>query len=602
MKYTPDKITSEGLYYSIPIYQRLFEWDTNNILTHLSDLKRAYELSNGKEDYYIGMLTSTNSNEIVDGQQRFTVLMLIGCVLKDYNKSWANFLSQDRPRLRFTSRPLDDAYLQALIEEIDEQQIEYTNLKMKNGKEKINQFFINLKTNEERKSLATYIYNHLSFFISVLPQKYSPQDLNKYFERINSSGKNLEQHEILKVKMLSHLSGNISQYMQLWNRLADVDTLLIRKRTHKNESEEAFANRKATALKTDVDSIIQQGLLNGIGHDNGEEYLSICSIEPSKNAPTIIRQTDRDTHCVLRFPYLLLQALYWKLKGNIRGCSIDDFFNTSNLLNTFDKFLPYEGDAANPKEIHDYIDILLRCRLVLDVCFVRPTEYGYALDMNLAEDNEHLKELIMLESMLFISSSNTTNYKWFGSLMSSIESHKGIPSAKDLFIDLKHNDDEEHKIIPKYDSLSYGEIRYWFWRLDLYIWLNRKKFFAERSQAFEVAEKYVFIRNRSIEHIAPQTPLSVSNMKWKDTEEDIRLMNSFGNLVMISQGLNSALHNESYEVKKAHVQSYCNGGKSGSIESLKLLIIHNDYQIWNRDTIKEHGLKMHQWLLDSFEK
>lgn len=91
-------------------------------------------------------------------------------------------------------------------------------------------------------------------------------------------------------------------------------------------------------------------------------------------------------------------------------------------------------------------------------------------------------------------------------------------------------------------------------------------------------------------------------MKWKDTEEDIRLMNSFGNLVMISQGLNSALHNESYEVKKAHVQSYCNGGKSGSIESLKLLIIHNDYQIWNRDTIKEHGLKMHQWLLDSFEK
>ena len=70
---------------------------------------------------------------------------------------------------------------------------------------------------------------------------------------------------------------------------------------------------------------------------------------------------------------------------------------------------------------------------------------------------------------------------------------------------------------------------------------------------------------------------------------------------MISQGLNSTLSNESYEVKKAHVQSYINGEKSGSIESLDLLVVHQEYDIWNKETIVEHGNKMYYWLTKSYE-
>ena len=88
MKYTPYKIIEENLFYSIPIYQRLFEWDTDNIVTLLEDLKKEYESTNGNGDYYIGMLTSTKDNELVDGQQRFTVMMLLACVLQDYNEQW----------------------------------------------------------------------------------------------------------------------------------------------------------------------------------------------------------------------------------------------------------------------------------------------------------------------------------------------------------------------------------------------------------------------------------------------------------------------------------------------------------------------------------
>lgn len=47
--------------------------------------------------------------------------------------------------------------------------------------------------------------------------------------------------------------------------------------------------------------------------------------------------------------------------------------------------------------------------------------------------------------------------------------------------------------------------------------------------------------------------------------------------------------------------SICNGSKSGSIESLKLLIVHQDYT-WDRETITRHGKLMYEWLQKSFEE
>ena len=71
---------------------------------------------------------------------------------------------------------------------------------------------------------------------------------------------------------------------------------------------------------------------------------------------------------------------------------------------------------------------------------------------------------------------------------------------------------------------------------------------------------------------------------------------------MISQGLNSSLSNESYEVKAAHVQSYCNGSKSGSIESLKLLVAYKNYPNgWSKDTIEKHGREMYDRLKTAIE-
>ena len=596
MKHTPNTIAKNNLFYTIPIYQRLFEWDDDNIMTLLEDLKKEYDQTNGENDYYIGMLTSTKDNELVDGQQRFTVMMLLGCVLQDYYKEWKSFLIVgDKPRIDFTSRPLDNTYLRSIIEHRDTDRMSFKNLKMHNGCKLIRNFIEGMPS-EDQFPFAVYVYNHMNFFISDLPAGYSPKDLNKYFERMNTTGKNLEQHEILKVKLLSNLDNDIDRYMLLWNKLSDVDTLLIRRRKDEN-----LEDIKRSALSSSISTIIANNLINGInGVSDLSTSKSINDIVPVAVAPKSEREINKGSRCAITFPYLLLQVLYRKLNKKI-NCHINDFFKPSNLLSTFEEYLPFSGNDVNKNDIQEFMEMLVKARLALDICFVRPTEYGYSLDMALDEDNEDLKKLMMLESMLYVSSSNYTNHRWFNWLMDQVEN--GIPNVNDMYKSLKSFINNTFAL-PPYEALNYtGDNRFWFWKLDFYIWENRSTLFNKDSQEMGIVENYIFKRNRSIEHIAPQTPQSNSRMKWENTPDDDTLRDSFGNLVMISQGLNSTLSNESYEVKTAHVQSYCNGAKSGSIESLKLLIVHKDYPNgWTKESIREHGKKMYKYLQDSFDK
>ena len=85
-------------------------------------------------------------------------------------------------------------------------------------------------------------------------------------------------------------------------------------------------------------------------------------------------------------------------------------------------------------------------------------------------------------------------------------------------------------------------------------------------------------------------------MPDENISEDNLLLNGFGNLVMISQGLNSALSNSSYEEKMAHVQSYFQS-VNGTIESLKLLMAYKEYQNkWDKGSIQVHGKSMYELL------
>jgi hypothetical protein len=602
MRYTPQTIVKANQCFSIPLYQRLFEWDEDNIIQLLHDLLKSFENSRD-EDYFVGMLTSAE-NQLVDGQQRFTAIMLIGCVMQTYSTNWKDFIfSNGRLRLSFISRDADQKYLEKLALKQFYYDGELVNYKMHDAINAINNFMRELEVDKEKYAL--FVFQHLCFFISELPSKYSPLDLNKYFERMNSSGKNLERHEILKVKLLSKLEGSISLYMQIWNKISDVDTLLIRK--GEKESENDYSSRKNQVISYGLQGIIDNiKLINGLNMKNNDSALdtnlglSIKELSASQEKPNTTRHYNNGSRSVIRFPQLLLLTLYYYLrKKNVDIKSLEHFFDVSKLLETFTEYLPYEGKQANSNDLKAYFEQLILCRTILDVCFVRSMEHGYSLDMNTSEEDVNTKELMMFESFLYVSSSNLTNYHWFEWLISNVESQRCIPSAKDLFYNLKKHCDEEHPL-PRIEDLNYNtDIRYWFWRLDFVLWQKREILFKdnEHPEYLQVAENYVFIRNRSIEHIAPQHPKTESKLQWNENiSEDKFLLDSFGNLVMISQGLNSALSNSSYEEKMAHVQSYFQS-VNGTIESLKLLMAYKEYQNkWDKDSILVHGKSMYELL------
>lgn len=619
MKYTPCTINDAE--YSIPLYQRLFEWGSENVAQLLDDLQSAFEkyihvssstiseIDPTEGDYYIGMLTSTVADKsgeklyLVDGQQRFTVMTLIGCVMQSYARdSWRKFLLyREKPRLSFISRKSDELYLIKLINQEYDYEGELVNYKMKEAIKTVRDYMDKYKGDKE--AFANYIYNRLSFFISELPEKYGVQELNKYFERMNSSGKDLEHHEILKVKILSKLDGNVSLYMQLWNKIADVDTILLRKKDYQQESEDEYNARKNKVLMSSLADIeASPELINNLKDEDNKDALPIKNIGIRNKKPQDFSNNHfNGSKSVLRFPQLLLLTLFHYLKnkkGDEFSPKLEDFFNQNKLLETFQTHLPFEGGDVNKECLKEFFEHLLHYRVAMDVCFVRSLEYGYSLDMNLPEDNKDLRELMMFESFLYVSSSNLTYYRWFGWLMAYVMNNKRIPNAKVLFLELKKQTDSLNKL-PEYSKLHFGEeIRYWFWRLDFYIWQHRYELFKSEEDAsyLDIAENYVFIRNRSIEHIAPQHPKTESKLQWSESEDDNALLNSFGNLVMISQSLNSALSNSSYEEKKAHVESYFNS-VNGTIESLKLLMVYKDFSTcWSKDNIPLHGEKMYSFL------
>lgn len=609
MKYTPSTLTAQDLFFTIPIYQRLFEWNVEHIDTLLSDLKKEYELTDGRGDYYIGMLTATQDHELVDGQQRFTVMMLLGSVLQTYDEAWTEFLAPNQKvRLTFSSRPNDDLYLLSLIEQSSSGSPNYQNLMMKNAHQRIAAFMDTeiSSSGEKKRAFAKYVYEHLSFFISTLPAAYSPRDLNKYFERMNTSGKNLEQHEILKVKLLSNLENSIDTYMELWNKLADMDTLLIRRR----EGNDPLSERKSKALSANIATIISQKLINGSLDAGEEDETTIDAIKSSSVAPKKEQRSNQEARGILSFPYLLLLVLYRMLPHSEKDVtSLKEFFNPAHLISTFEQHLPFHGTNVDKGRIQEFMEQLVRARLALDICFIRLTDTGYTLDMNMSEDESTQSPLLMFQAMLYVSSSNYTHYRWFGMLMDEVD-QQGLPEAQKLYQSLRQKADTMFPL-PSYTELTYGgDNRYWFWRLDFHIWEHRQELLQRKTSAegtpedqnitLRIAEQYVFRRNRSIEHVAPQHPQTNSSMSWEETEKDAQLRDSFGNLVMISQGLNSSLKNESYEVKKAHVQAYCNSSKTGSIESLKLLMLHLDYpNTWTQESIEEHGDKMYELLKEA---
>lgn len=78
---TIDNIIKKGIFFKIPIYQRLYVWGKEQIHALLSDIVSSYEKGGNDSDriFYLGNVIVQQDKrndkkvyELIDGQQRFT--------------------------------------------------------------------------------------------------------------------------------------------------------------------------------------------------------------------------------------------------------------------------------------------------------------------------------------------------------------------------------------------------------------------------------------------------------------------------------------------------------------------------------------------------
>ena len=579
-RYTPEKIVEEKLIFSIPLYQRLFSWGEEQVKGLLYDLKNHFDpdLDNGTP-YYLGMLScikSGNHYDLIDGQQRFTVMILLAIVLRNYYEKWNGFLDGGK-RLRFMSRTKDNEYLTAVIN----RQVEILdpNRKMEDGKKIIFDFMVSqFSSDDMRESFAKSAYTRMSFFFSELPLSYAsnPASLNKYFEAMNAGGKGLEQHEILKVKLMRGEENKV-HLTQIWNAVCDLNRPVIKR--NEKDLEEGYRSKYMQAIELCRNHRFNEAFELCESSYDTEDNNEIGDIEAKQQD---FRQSFIETgeRSFITFPEFLMMV-------------IDIYLNLSGSYSFYRKELLkiYESHPIPDKQ--DFYNQLLFYRLLLDyyIVYKEGDENTNKYDI-VFKEGASAEALKQYQSMLYVSQSPF--YNWLKPVLERLH-NETVRDTDELLLWIKEIDNSLHPLPRDVNEMTYdnGIDRYWFWRLDYYLWERKEDYFKTEEEK-QIVEEYVFRANRSIEHLHPQH--QENNDIWGDGD-----IHSFGNLAMISQSFNSQQSDDPVTVKFARIKDQAH---NHTLQSIKMYLMYLDAEKsplgWKVDIKNKHQDKMYDLLKKSY--
>lgn len=251
----------ENFFFEIPPYQRLYEWEAEQIETLLEDVKKAcFDTQGNPQDniYFIGnVVVSQQENKyiLIDGQQRLTTLFLIGVYLASKGcGGWGDFIKSGKQiRISMPLRENEEKWLLDFINKQNKDDNDFKDLFKKNpnihrkiteGLEAIAKWF---KNNEIKlENFSDFLYGvkvqdsqkeiGVRFALVELAKD---TDLNQFFVRMNNRGKQLEKHEILKARLLSILqkggtNGGWKKYAKIWDLCSDMDKYIFQSASDRN--------------------------------------------------------------------------------------------------------------------------------------------------------------------------------------------------------------------------------------------------------------------------------------------------------------------------------------------------------------------------------
>ena len=599
--------------FEVPIYQRVFTWEEEQFKRLFCDLTDHFRSNEGNGRYYLGVITVVRQRNgdkmiLVDGQQRLTCILLLGSLL-----GWG----LDPRKLTYAARPADKKALEdvySIFGNGDQPLVENVSRIGNAAMAGFLRFALTAGKGLEMLSALwqerEFIKERLTLLVSILPDEPYQEDIleqNRYFEKMNNGGKQLEPHEILKVQMCKGLDG---ESLKAWNAVADFGRCFV------FEKEEDVVRQGG---RIPLSAAIAE-IRPPFGED-GDRLLS--RVYERCGDKSQLRQYEfgdemRDDlrRGLISFPTFLLHvlALYMKEPDGSIG-------DESRLL---DLFRELTGRSA--EERRKFIHLMVDYRRFLDdeiihmVAVEGESRYSFytrdsdgGIRDSMPEDYEK-KSLLQFQSMLYASSG--PDQKWlldaYGDYCAAPDAF-GLNRLKQL---LKNGDMLDGKVKadilkseawPDDSCLNYGtENRRWFALLDYLLWerfcrnddellrwLKCPQYDSYKGIISSAIRNYVFRRNRSVEHLHAQTDDNATSPGEWETNKDI-----FGNLALISAGRNSEYGNLSVGGKFDRVvKLLTEGGEKGSkIESIKLLLMlakcNGEDSKWTVEKARQHANDM----------
>lgn len=235
--------------YSVPVYQRNYAWEASQIeqlLEDVADALRASRADDSAQGYFLGNVVVRKQAppvgargdvfSVVDGQQRLTTLALVFTVLR--TEGVITTPPGATERLHYESRPRSTATLRLIAEGTDPQAAHRSENLDAGILQAVNVITQHLRGPGFRGQLAEFA-DFLQHCVSVvrvaLPRS---TDLNRYFEVMNTRGRQLQQVDIVKARLMAELrnvSGDtqpidqlqvareLATFAWIWDACADMD-------------------------------------------------------------------------------------------------------------------------------------------------------------------------------------------------------------------------------------------------------------------------------------------------------------------------------------------------------------------------------------------
>ena len=608
--------------FRIPIYQRNYAWGEKEIAQLLTDINQIGE----NQRYYLGTLVLYKTGyyyDVIDGQQRLTTLYLLKQILSAKKSESLNAINQ----LTFESRPNTTDFFNRLSEKSSVKEIQDVCANAKDLDNfttaifEINKFFEQeLKGNIE--AFKVKCLNQTSVFTTLLPDN---TDVNHYFEIMNNRGEQLEKHEILKAEFLNKLDEKLNKQKlsKIWDACSqmdnhvqyffDMDTrkilfkdnlntfpddetiknyLLIKKVEDDNETTKSQVKDEHKGLEILKNHKINKNSEQGIENEQVEKFKSIIDFEN-----------------------LMLQVL--SLLNGYDKTNLED----KNLLKNFG----YDNDSyVDFPDPFLFIKKLLQVRFLFDKYVVRReidendykewewsilsfSSYDKTYKQNQTFPDEiWSKKLVMIQSMFQVTYSTNVNKTWLQSFLNYLFDNE-LKSAENIYNYLFQLMQKRFQGSVFKESQGLQTPRAVFNFLDFILWLEynekiknqsnnkfKKIYLSKVNQKLkDNFSNFKFTQRNSIEHFFPQSKiddLEISIDKKDNDECKKDLINSFGNLCLISSSNNSSYNKEHPSFKKSK-------GRNKN-ESLKQQIMFEmmEGDSWGQIHIKKHKEEMMELL------